>query len=291
MVEALHDPSHHSPAGTRHPRACSPWSRAARAFVFIVRSRLLLALNYRTEVVGSFIGQFVIMTVGLFLWTAAYGTRAEVAGVQKGQMLSFVVLSVLMGLLLNVRVHYTVMQRVQSGQIAADIMRPMPPLVLWLAEDLGDSLANLLLRGPALLAAALLIGVVPLPAGGASLLLSLAATALSFLIVWQLYAMLAMVSFWTIELGNLGVVMGVLVRFLSGSVVPIWFFPGPLQLALAALPFIYTFQGTIGIYLGKYDGWDAGKILAIQLFWIGLEFMVLRHIWRRARRKLVVQGG
>lgn len=143
MVEASQNPSHPTPAYTDRRAADYPWSRIAHAFLCILRARLILALNYWVEVLGSIIGQFVMMTVGLFLWTAAYGTRTEVAGMQKEQMLSFVVLSVLVGILFDARVHYTVVRRIKSGQIAADLMRPIPPLLLWLAQDLGNRTRSL----------------------------------------------------------------------------------------------------------------------------------------------------
>lgn len=258
---------------------------------FIARLRVLLGLNYRTEVVAGLCGQFLLVYASLFLWRSAYAGRGEVAGVAREDMLSFVVLSMLLGFAYTVGVHRVVPQKIQQGTIAVDWLRPVHPLAMWLAEDFGSAFSEVMLRGTPLLLASLLIVPFPAAGGGWEGLLAAPAFFLSYLIVWLLYALVAMLAFWIIELGNFGLVVDVCVRFLSGGIVPFWFFPDWAQSAAKWLPFVYTYQGVIGIYLGVERGAAAWRILGIQALWIALLATALAVVWSRARHKVMVQGG
>jgi ABC-2 type transport system permease protein len=113
----------------------------------------------------------------------------------------------------------------------------------------------------------------------------------SFAILWLMSAMVGMVSFWVAELGNLGMVKDAFVRMLSGSLVPLWFFPAGVQNISEWLPFQYTYQTPIGIYIGMTSASDAVKAIGIQGLWIGILSLLLAWIWKRARSKVMVQGG
>ena len=64
------------------------------------------------------------MLLTVFLWQTVYGQAEAVAGVTRSQMISYAVLSVLLGALLQAQVEYSVGSRVRDGQIALDLMRP-----------------------------------------------------------------------------------------------------------------------------------------------------------------------
>ena len=104
-------------------------------------------------------------------------------------------------------------------------------------------------------------------------------------------AMVGLVSFWVAELGNLGMVKDAIVRVLSGSLVPLWFFPSSVQRVSQWLPFQYTYQTPIGIYIGIMPAGDAIKAIGIQAAWVVVLSLLLAWIWKHARGKVMVQGG
>jgi ABC-2 type transport system permease protein len=100
-----------------------------------------------------------------------------------------------------------------------------------------------------------------------------------------------MVAFWVMELGNLHNVLHVGIRILSGSLVPVWFFPESVQRICNLLPFVYIYQGPLGIYIGKTTGRAVAHTLALQAVWAVLLFALLSLVWRRVQSRVMIQGG
>jgi ABC-2 type transport system permease protein len=206
-------------------------------------------------------------------------------------MLLYAVLSSVLVLFFTGNIADRLRTRIRSGDISLDLVRPVYLPALWLAEGVGGTLAILLIEGvPLLLGAWFLIGSIA-PHSCVTFLLFLPAAWLSYLIIWLMGSIVSLVAFWALELGSIVHAQDAAVRFLSGSIVPVWFFPASVQAVLAWTPFIYTYQGTIGIYLGRYSPAEAVRIIAIQAVWVFLLGGIFVTLWHQARRKVIVQGG
>jgi ABC-2 type transport system permease protein len=264
---------------------------AVGPYFFIARIRVLMAMAYRFDVFSSIAVQVILMVSTLYIWRTAFQGDDAVSGVTLPQMLAYGVISALLATFWTARVADTIRDRVTQGQISTDLIRPTEPLLLWLAEDVGQSICSLLTKGiPLLICGALLVGAIG-PASLEAVLFFLPACVLSYLILWLMTALVGLVAFWTIEFGHLDMVKNALVGVLSGSFVPLWFFPDWFARICAWLPFVYTYQGTLGIYVGKTQGWESAKILGIQLAWVLALGALLVILWKKARRKVLVQGG
>jgi ABC-2 type transport system permease protein len=264
---------------------------AASPYFFIARIRILMAMAYRFEVFSTIAVQVILMASTLYIWRTAFRGDLAVDGVTLPQMLSYGVMSALLGTFWTAGVADTVRDRVVQGQISTDLLRPVEPLFLWLAEDVGQSFCSLLTNGLPLLACGILLAGSVWPDSTEAFLLFFPACVLSYLILWLMTALVALVAFWTVELGQLNMVKNALVGVLSGSFVPLWFFPEWFARFCAWLPFVYTYQGTLGIFVGKTRGMESVKILGIQLVWVTALGLLLAVLWKKARRKVLVQGG
>ena len=111
------------------------------------------------------------------------------------------------------------------------------------------------------------------------------------MILWLLGALVSMFAFVTMELGNMGVVKDMLVAILSGSMIPIWFFPEGVERLLMKTPFPYTYQTPLGLYIGKIDPREGVGQILIQLLWMAILGAVVAFVWKKVRNKVLVQGG
>jgi ABC-2 type transport system permease protein len=89
----------------------------------------------------------------------------------------------------------------------------------------------------------------------------------------------------------MGMVKDSIVRVLSGSIVPLWFFPESVQTVSKFLPFQYTYQTPLGIYIGNIGTREALAAMGIQFIWIAVLFMLLAAGWKRTKTKTLIQGG
>lgn len=263
---------------------CSP-------YLFAARVRLALALAYRFEVAMRLATQGLIMCSLIFLWRAAYRGIGPVAGVDGHGMQTYAIMASVLGAVLVGGVTQRLQERINSGDVALDLIRPMTAPLLWLAEDLGEALGRLVLVGTPLLAAACALGHPPWPASAGAATLTIAAVVLAVLINWLLALLVGLGLFWWLDLGYFARIKDLAIRILAGGVLPLWLFPEWLQHAARLLPFTAIYQGPLELWIGRATGRAALGIIAMQVVWLAILALAAAWLWSRARRVVQVQGG
>ncbi|MQA25449.1 MAG: hypothetical protein GEU94_08250 [Micromonosporaceae bacterium] len=182
--------------------------------------------------------------------------------------------------------------RVRTGEVTADLLRPVDPLWSYLAADLGRAAHAMLTRFglPVLTGAIVFDMFAPRHAGSYPLF---AASVLAAVVVSFSFRYLTNLSaFWLLD--HRGVANAWLLgsTLLSGLVFPIRFLPDWAQLTLwLATPFPAMAQAPLDVFV-EYGG-VSGQLLAIgnQLMWAAAGLALCRLAQRRALRRLVIQGG
>ena len=206
-------------------------------------------------------------------------------------MITYAIVSVLMRALFQISVDSTILGKIREGQIAIDFIRPVPLPLFWLTEDLGRSLTATTKFCLPVLVVAIALLKVPAPATLTAGLIFIPSCLLSYLMLWQISALVGFTAFWVIEFGNVGRIKDVFIRILSGSLIPLWLFPDFVQSVSRYLPFQYTYQTPLEIYIGRIVPSHALSILVIQATWIVAFSILISIVWRRARHRIIVQGG
>jgi ABC-2 type transport system permease protein len=257
-----------------------------------VKVRVLESLTYRFEVLTGVATRLVVLATAVYLWRAAFSGVGEASGTTEDEMVRYAIMSAAVGPVLASRVAGKVHERVRTGDISLDLLRPIAMPAKWLAEDIGESVvAGLLLSLPLVVFGTLLFGPA-LPAGPAAALLFPISVALGYGVSWLISALCALIPLWALEIGNLGHAKDAVLRILSGSLVPLWFFPEWAQDVSKFLPFQYTYQAPLAIFIGKdlRAGQVAQGFLA-QAVWILILGAIFAWGWSRGRRRLMTQGG
>ena len=126
--------------------------------------------------------------------------------------------------LLTMNVENRIAASVLKGSVALDLLKPVNIFGIYLWEDIGSvAIAFLQNAVPLLLIGALFI-VAPVPASAAHFLLFILSAAFSYMINWLIAALFGMWSFRIVRIFPLLCMKGHMIRLLSGSVIPLWFF-------------------------------------------------------------------
>ena len=112
-----------------------------KAYLFVTKIRIQSALAYRFNVISTILIQCLLMFAMACFWNAAYGGTESVSGVREQDMLTYTMVSVIMGNLLTMGVEGRIESSVKSGSVALDMLKPVNIYGIYLAEDLGDSSA------------------------------------------------------------------------------------------------------------------------------------------------------
>ena len=249
--------------------------------VFIYRSSIVLILF------SSAASIFILQK----FWYALYADDYS----QYLYMANYAVVSQILGIMYQLRTQNILAQRIRSGAISVELLRPWEYINALLFEDLGTIIGNLLTKGVVLSIAALVLFGVSIPPAGNILLFFLSAF-LGFLLLFLMYMLVAMMCFWFIEASMLLTLLDVIIKLLSGQFLPTWLMPAWLEKMMNALPFIWIYQKPISVFLGAAEGGavigsDYIKIVALQIGWIAVLYFVVLWVWRIAVDKLSVQGG
>lgn len=262
-----------------------------QAYWYMTKMRLLTNLAYRFEVFASIGSNLVLMVASVFLWHAAYGGIGQVNALGLQDLVTYTIVSILLASVFVCDVQNTIYYKIREGQIVTDFYRPIPLLACYLADDLGSVLSSLINKALPLFLFAWLFFGSPLPDSPTAFLLFVPSTLLSYAILWLLSAVVGLIAFWVMELGNMGMVKDAIVRVLSGSLVPLWFFPESVQTVSKYLPFQYTYQTPIGIYIGETGPAEAMQAMLVQAIWAGVLFGLLILFWNKTKTKTLIQGG
>lgn len=264
---------------------------------FAVYRRLAVAgfrrqWQYKLAMFAGLFTNCVFGFVRAAILTAAVGAAGGFAGYDAGSIGAYVWLSQgLLGALLFMGAELELAERMRTGDIAIDFLRPVDIQLGHLAADLGRAMCTLVPRGlPSLLVGMLTFGLAlpstpgPYLLGAVSVLLAMA---LSFL---SLFA-LTTIGFWVVETRGLRALYGVGGSFLAGLGVPVHAFPEWLRTVAAATPFPSVLQAPVDVLSGRIVGFDAVRVIAVQAGWVLVVGAVGRLLLAAGRRKLEVQGG
>lgn len=97
--------------------------------------------------------------------------------------------------------------------------------------------------------------------------------------------------FWLLTALSLEWLLQGLLALLSGSFMPLWFFPDALLPLLRYLPFAWVGFYPVAVYLGKLAPAQVCSHLALGSGWAVILTLLVLAVWRQATRRINVQGG
>lgn len=184
-----------------------------------------------------------------------------------------------------------VKERVRSGDIAVDFLRPLDPQLVYLAGDIGRAGINFVARGlPALLIGAVLFDLAWPPSPGAWLV-GAASVGLAVVVAFAGNFIVSLLSFWLIEVRGIQLVWMILSGLFCGLYLPVPWFPGWLRTIADWSPWPAMLQHPLDILSGRLVGADLGLVVANQVVWAVLLLALGQVVLRAGRRRLEVQGG
>ena len=210
------------------------WEVARRGFSRYATYRGATVAGIFTNTVFGFIKSYVLI--------ALFAARPVLGGYRVGDALTYGFVA--QGLIAVVAIWgwFEIEERIRSGEIATDLLRPHSFAGWWLAHDCGRALYQALARGiPPFLVAGLVFHL-RLPQRPATAPLFLASLALAVAVSFAIRFMVNLFAFWFLDSRGLAAIMLTPWTFLSGLALPLAVFPAGLRTAARLTPFAATFD-------------------------------------------------
>jgi ABC-2 type transport system permease protein len=206
-------------------------------------------------------------------------------------MITYAVVGVVIARILNTFIEWYIEEDVKTGNIVMMLTKPLNYVWYNAAISLGEySDAFIRTALPSFIICILIFHIfVPDPL---TLILAFISVFLGAAVLFLISFILGTFAFWTTgSIWFLRSLKQTSITLLSGSFIPLAFFPELLRNIADVLPFQTIYHVPLSIYLGKISGFAMLQAFAIQIFWIVLLAVIATLTWKAARRRFVALGG
>jgi len=245
-------------------------------------------LIYRSSIIWGLLTSVLAMFVQIKFWQVLISASAISDGRSIGQYVVFIVINSVVSMLTGTRAAYMIEQYINDGTISCALTIPATLKKQILFHDFGGNLNVLLFTvlPPAIIMALIYGFSLPDLKNG---LLFVVSVTLGALISFEVKYIIGLTAFFLITIWFSDFFLQGFMTLFGASAIPLWFYPDWLAKVSLFLPFRYISYEPILIFLGESESPLTAIIL--QLAWLAVLFLIEKLVWRRAERKLIVQGG
>ena len=208
-----------------------------------------------------------------------------------GDVVTYVWLGQALLLLLPFGIDAEIRSMMRSGNVAYELLRPLDLYTFWFFRALAGRLAPVFLRAIPLVAIAFPFLGLEAPdswtAAGAFAIALVGA----FLLSTAFSTLFTITLLWTVSGEGVNAILMPAIFILSGSIVPLPFYPEWAQPLLDILPFRGLVDIPFRLYLGHLPASVLPELLLHQILWTLALVCAGGLLLSRGTRRLVVQGG
>jgi len=232
---------------------------------------------------------FLFIRAGVFI--ACYENKEVVAGLAIIDTLTYLTLTQSFFTLMPHLGNMGLSEHIISGQIAIELNRPMNFYSIYMAKRVGIFLYYFLFRFFPIVLIGALCGLVRMPASFTYLPLFLMSVFLGFWIAVSIMFLIESTAFWFDSDRGLKVCMYGVFSFFSGLLIPLNYFPEWAMSVTKLLPFAYTFNAPVQIYLGIESQSQILMNCYGQLAWAIVLSLACLKVLSIGDKKVVLHGG
>ncbi len=263
----------------------------ARLYVGVGRQAILEQFQYRVANYFYMIGMVAEPVIYLVVWSTVVESQGgEVGGFTAPDFAAYYIVWTLVRNMNIVLTPFAWEWRIQRGQLATDLLRPIHPIHHDLAYFAGWKFVVIVMWLPIAIVLTLLFRPTLDPTVG-QVLLFVPALWGGFLVRFFALWALGMVTFWTTRVQAIFQLYFTAELLLSGWLVPLSLMPEWVQDIAAWLPFKWAFQFPIETLIGRLSTDQIVAGLGMQVLWTVVGIGVVAMVWRVGVRRFASVGN
>ena len=253
---------------------------------------------YRTHSMVSIIVGPLYFVVQYFIWNAVYGNAAAhgdtaLHGMQFSQMLVYFGVNALIGYLTMDFADWNLQMLVGTGKYLTFALRPIHHRFFAFSQKVGHRILGFFFEFvPCLLIFLFLFRVPLVPPRPLWAALSIG---LSFLMTFFVNYCIGLSAFWFVRASGIRSVYAILNSVFSGALIPLVFFPEPVQRLLFFLPFQYILYVPAMVCTGSYRlggiSLSLARIVGLQALAVAAAALLSEALYRAAMRRFTGVGA
>lgn len=261
------------------------------AYLAILKSRLSILFQYRLSAIAGLCTQVFWGAVKVMIFKAFYLNAKTLEPITLSQTITFIWISQALFVLIPWNVDKELEAQIKKGDIAYELTRPIDLYCLWFFRSIAMRIVPTLLRAVPLFIVVFFLWGWPPPISFDAGILFFISLLLSFLLSSAITAFLITTFFWTISGEGIQRLMPHFVTLLSGSIIPLPFFPKWLQPIINWQPFRGIIDIPSRIYTGIISLNEVIYYLSFQMGWFIIFLFLGFFLMKKALKTFVIQGG
>lgn len=266
-----------------------------KKYISFFRIRFVTGLQYRMVMVSALTTQVFWGLLEVLAYYALWQSESLAFPMQFQSVVTYIWLKEGLFALINTwGADDDTSQIFLDGGIAYEMCRPLSIYGMWFSRSFAGRLSEATLRSIPIFLVALLVPApfrISAPVSIPAFFLFLLTMLLGLFLVLAFCMLVYVLCFFTISPKGWRMVLTGAVELLSGSMLPLPFFPEQIRNILELLPFAAMHNVAFLIYTGELTGTAMYRSIALQVFWLITLVAAGQLICRHAQRRVVVQGG
>ncbi|MET0790173.1 MAG: ABC-2 family transporter protein [Polyangiaceae bacterium] len=246
---------------------------------------------YKPALLMSMLSAGFACAIPMLVWRHVYASASHPLALPKSALFPYLLIAGCLNFGFAMNVEGRIGQRIRTGAIATDLLRPVDFQLAQLAQALSDGVFNLALMLPIFGASLLFWRTDALPASASALAAFALSLLVSFVILFAVSFIFVLATFVTYSGYGVFVARTALQQTFSGLSAPLVLFPAGLRTVSEWLPFRHTIHTPVSIYLGWLHGSALWRALGAQVLWAAALLFLGRFLLSRALRQFDIQGG
>lgn len=254
------------------------------------------AIAYRASFLGFFVGEIFICFVMYFIWKAVYAAKggSTFMGFSMTDMMVYIFMSNIATFLTATDSTYNIAEEIKDGSIIMRLIKPVKVDLSFLFFELGNKIMIITcILGPVIIGLEIyryyVLGYVAFKI--TRFILFMISIAISYLLAFYLNLIFGYLAFFLMNLWGFNILKESIIKFFSGSIIPLAFFPAIVSKVFTLLPFASLTYTPVMIYMEKYNGITLIWNMLLQIFWLVFFVLSSKLLWRWAEKRIAVQGG
>jgi ABC-2 type transport system permease protein len=262
------------------------------AYLAFARAGFWRYATYRQAMIAAIVTNSIFGFLRSAVLLAVAGTAGVVAGYDEARLGTFVWAGQgLIGVVL-LWAPTELADRIRTGDVVADLLRPVDPVWRELAADLGRAGLAVFTRfvGPVVVGA--LAFDLHAPERLATYPLFACSVVLATVVCFGCRYLVNVAAYWLLDARGPLMAWTITSGVLGGLYFPVWFLPDAAALALVvATPFPSIIQLPLDVLVERGAPAEQAARLAVQAGWAVAMLGLCQLVQRRGERRLVIQGG
>lgn len=267
-----------------------------RTYGSFTRAGIQDAIAYRANFFGFFIGEIFYCFVMYFIWKAVFASSGQptFSGFTMVDMTVYLFLTNICMFLTETDSTQAIAEEIKDGSIIMRMIKPVNVDLSFLFFELGN---KVVVVTSIFLPAMLGIEIYKYVALGhlafkiLPFLLLVISIILSYLLAFYINLLFGYLAFFLMNIWGFSILKGSIIKFFSGAIIPLAFFPEMVRNIFEQLPFASLSYTPVMIYMEKYTGGTLVYAFAKQVIWLVVFYLICKLVWKWAEKRLAVQGG